>query len=323
MSIHSYNSIYRLGHKAVEQLLTVPCYVQEKVDGSQFSFGVPTEGDYAGMLQIRSKGVVMVTEAPMPMFTKARDTALRLFEANLLHPGYVYRGEYFQKPHQSTLTYKRIPRHNIILFDIDKGGYDMMTHREMVAEAELLGLEYVPELHTGPLNYDILRELLQTESVLGGQKIEGVVIKQIPPVKLWAVDKKPLMGKFVSEEFKEVHRRTWGEANPNQQQVIDRIVDTISGPARWRKAIMAMKEAGVYTGTVKDIGGLVKWVQEDLEKECKPVAEKMLMEHFWSQIRRMSGRGVPEFYKSELAREVLNTEAEAQTEANNGSHPTL
>ena len=54
-SWHSYPSIYNLGHAAVANLLAVPHQVQEKVDGSQFSFGRFVE-DGKVRLRVRSKG---------------------------------------------------------------------------------------------------------------------------------------------------------------------------------------------------------------------------------------------------------------------------
>lgn len=44
-SWHSYPSIYNLGHRYIADLLTVPVIVEEKIDGSQFSFGLDEEGE--------------------------------------------------------------------------------------------------------------------------------------------------------------------------------------------------------------------------------------------------------------------------------------
>jgi hypothetical protein len=40
MSLRSYSSPFNLGHKALEDLFDGTVTVQEKIDGSQFSFGV-------------------------------------------------------------------------------------------------------------------------------------------------------------------------------------------------------------------------------------------------------------------------------------------
>ncbi len=39
-SWHSYPKIYGLGHKAITELLSDNVMVEEKIDGSQFSFGI-------------------------------------------------------------------------------------------------------------------------------------------------------------------------------------------------------------------------------------------------------------------------------------------
>ena len=40
MRLLSYPKVYNLGHKAITDLLLDPIIVEEKVDGSQFSFGM-------------------------------------------------------------------------------------------------------------------------------------------------------------------------------------------------------------------------------------------------------------------------------------------
>ena len=54
--IHSYPSIYALGHKAVADIFNEPVLVEEKVDGSQFGFGIyeTDPGEWAP--RCRSKG---------------------------------------------------------------------------------------------------------------------------------------------------------------------------------------------------------------------------------------------------------------------------
>lgn len=65
-SWHSYPKIYNLGHAALAELLLDPVTVEEKVDGSQFSFGV-----IHGVLRCRSKGQELIVAAPEKMFERA------------------------------------------------------------------------------------------------------------------------------------------------------------------------------------------------------------------------------------------------------------
>lgn len=65
--MHSYSSIYNLGHKSVETLFNSEVLVEEKVDGSQFSFGMyETEG-----LIMKSKGAILYPPINNKLFKAA------------------------------------------------------------------------------------------------------------------------------------------------------------------------------------------------------------------------------------------------------------
>src|SRR6267154_6260155 len=192
-SWHSYPSIFNLGHKAVQDLLKGPVNVEEKVDGSQFSFGrfednervgglLPNEAVFYDRpeyeLKVRSKGAVMNIDAPESLFKEAVDTVKSL--KDLLHPNWTYRGECLKKPKHNALVYDRTPKGNVILFDVNTGDQEFLSYEDKRKEAERLGLEVVPLLFTGMLEeIGAFRGFLETVSVLGGQKIEGVVVKPL------------------------------------------------------------------------------------------------------------------------------------------------
>ena len=136
-------------------------------------------------------------------------------------------------------------------------------------------------------------------SILGGQKIEGVVVKPFAYDKFGA-DKKVLMAKFVSEAFKEIHSAEWKKSNPTKGDVLDVIVASLRTPARWNKAIQHLRENGEITDSPKDIGALIREVQADVLKEC---ADDIRMRLFsWARPRVQRGvvAGLPEWYKNEL-----------------------
>ena len=293
-SWHNYPSIYNLGHKAVADLFTVPVNVEEKVDGSQFSFGVSEEGE----IKIRSKGCVMLIDAPEKMFTKAANTVRDL--ASVLHPGWTYRGEFLAKPKHNALIYSRVPTRHIIIFDINTSEETYLGYKEKVSEASRIGLECVALLASGMIgSAEELRDLLERESVLGGQKIEGMVIKP-SAYDLFGPDKKVLMGKFVSESFKEVHAAEWRKSNPTPQDIIEQIALDMKTPARWNKAIQHLAEAGQLEGSPRDIGALMKEVPADIEKECSDEIKDRLFRFAWPHIRRKVTAGLPEWYKEQL-----------------------
>lgn len=295
----SYPSIHNLGNAAIRDLLTVPCYVEEKVDGSQFSFGVFDDPDYPdGHIRIKSKNAEMFVDAPEKMFNKAAATVKQL--APLLHRGWTYRGEYLQSPSHNSLMYERVPTGHIMLFDISVGGGVFATRAELEAEAARIGLEVVPLLKWDTPSLEELRDLIDNQvAVLGGQKIEGVVIKQQQPL-LWGSDKKLLIGKFVSERFREIHKQKWGENQPNQTRLLEKIAAEVCTTARWHKSVMRLREQGTISDTPRDIPLILKDVQQDIQKEETDHIKQRLLEYFWRDIGKLATRGLPEWYKQLL-----------------------
>lgn len=310
-SWHSYPSIYNFGHKAVQDLFSVPVYVEEKVDGSQFSFGRFVDEGGNMELRIRSKGATIIPDAPPAMFRAAVETVQAL--QTELTPGWTYRGEVLAKPKHNTLHYERVPAGHIVLFDINDGHESYLSYAAKKHEATRLGLETVPLLYWGQVvTADQLRALLSTISVLGGQRVEGVVVKPIG-YGLFGLDKKALMGKFVSEEFKEMHTKAWADSNPTKGDIVERIVEGLRQPARWNKAIIHLRERGLISDDAKDIGAILKEVAQDLDKEAQDEVKDALFKAFWRDIKRRSTTGLPEWYKQQLL--TLQFEREAQTPA--------
>lgn len=290
-SWHSYPKICALGHKAIENLLFDPVLVEEKVDGSQFSFGI-----FDGQIKCRSRGAVLNIEAPERMFIQAVETVQKI--APLLNDGWTYRGEYLAKPKHNTLAYDRTPRNFIIGFDINSGHEKYLSYEEKKAEFERIGLEIAPLLYSGMLEeVSKLRELLETPSILGGQKIEGVVIKNY---SRFGLDGHALMGKFVSEAFKEIHTGVWREENPNSKDIVSRLIEQYKTPARWQKTVQHLREAGKLDNSPKDIGPLIKEVCKDVEEECAQEIKDKLFDWAWGNIRRGISGGLPQWYKEEL-----------------------
>ena len=101
--ISGYPKVFNLGHKAIENLFADPVLVEEKVDGSQFSFML----DETGALHCRSHHNDLDMDAPDKMFRGAAKIVRELSPE--LHPGWIYRGEYLMKPKHNTLAYDRCP----------------------------------------------------------------------------------------------------------------------------------------------------------------------------------------------------------------------
>ena len=294
-NLSSYPSIYALGHAAIDNVLNGPVIVEEKVDGSQFSFSV-----YDGEVTCRSKRAEVYIENP-GMFSKAVKTVQDI--APLLHEGWVYRGEYLSKPKHNTLAYDRVPNGNIILFDVMVGIESYLNPQDKRNEAERLGLECVPLLFEGVIkDVEQVKKLLETESILGKCKVEGVVIKNY---NQFTVEKKIAIAKFVSEDFKEMHQRGWKNANPNKADIVSEIIATYAHAGRWQKSYQHLRDEGVLQHSPRDIGMLIKETQVDILKECEDEIKEVLFKHFWKEIGRGTVRGLPEWYKNKLAEEYF------------------
>lgn len=296
-NIHSYPSIYALGHGAISELFFDPIIVEEKVDGSQFSFMKKGNEFFA-----RSKGQELFPGNVPKMFQAAYYNMLSL----PLHDDWVYRGEVLDKPKHNSISYDRIPKMNVILFDINRGPENYLSYDEKVSEAMRLGLEVVPILFHGTIESPAsLKVLLDTVSILGGQKIEGFVVKNYTR---FGRDKKALMGKYVSEAFKEVHGANWKRENPGRKDVLDELISQLKTPARWNKAVQHLKERGVLAGEPKDIGPLIKEVQEDTHKECEEMIKDRLMSWAWPRLKGAIIGGLPQWYKEQLMEKQFGKE---------------
>ena len=173
--LSSYPKIRPVGHKLLDGLFdgtVLP--IQEKIDGSQFSFGRLDD-----QLIMRSKNVRIENHDVPKIFRFAVKYILELYNNGKLTEGYVYRGEVLETPKHNTLVYGRIPRHNIILFDIMRAPESYIDYKSLCYNAQQLDLEAVPLLGTTkhPLTREQLNKYFQFESILGGTKIEGIVIK--------------------------------------------------------------------------------------------------------------------------------------------------
>lgn len=302
--IPSYPSIYALGHRAIADIFSSPVVIEEKVDGSQFSMSIDAE---TLKLSCRSKGKDIVIDAPEKMFM----TAVEIAKWLPLHIGWTYRCEYLSKPKHNTLAYARVPRKHLIVFDVMTGPETYLTPTEKRAEADRIGLECVPCFYDGTgfiggeamgISEGRAEELLQNDSILGGCKVEGFVVKNYA---IFTPDKKIAIAKYVSEAFKEKHKHEWKKSNPTAGDFVQHIIGELKTEARWNKAIQHLRDDGRLDKSPKDIGALIKEVQMDAAKEEEQSIKDSLYQHFWPQIQRGIIAGLPEWYKEKLAGAAL------------------
>jgi hypothetical protein len=291
-SWHSYSSIYALGHPETDPIFTQPVEIQEKVDGSQFSFG-----KFGDQIKVRSKSREFPINAPESMFQLAVNSVLEI--QDLLKEGYCYRCEYLSKPKHNTLQYSRIPTKNLLVFDISIGYQRFLEDpAEREEEANRLGLEVTPTFFRGLYNEGVndLYKLIEGDSCLGGS-IEGVVVKSYGQ---FDSKKKVLMGKLVGKDFKERHEKEWKKENPGHTDVIEELIKTLSTEARYKKAVQHLREDGVLVGSEQDIGNLINEVKRDIDKEELEFISQKLLEWALPKIKRGLTKKVPDWYKNLL-----------------------
>lgn len=297
--IHSYPKVWPLRHPNVAEIMNRNVLVEEKVDGSQFSFGVKD-----GKLACRSKGQEVNLESADKLFAPAVNTAKELFGAGKLHEGYTYRCETLAKPKHNTIAYGRVPTGNIVLFDVDTGFNAMLDRDDKEAVAAELGIEVVPVLHRGPIaSLDVLRDLMNRVSFLGTAVIEGVVIKDY--ARFLPESGHFMCAKIVSEDFKATHAKTWREGNPTPSDIRDFIADKCRSDLQWNKAVQHLAEQGLLRNAPEDIGRLIEECKKDTLEEQKAIILDELWKWAAPHVARKCVSGLPEWYKTLLAKKAF------------------
>lgn len=303
-TIHSFPKIFAIGTDYISGIFENEVEITEKIDGSQFDFG-----KIGGELYMRSKGVMIFPDAIPAMFAGAGEYAQSIVDK--IPDNTVFYCEHLNKPHHNTLTYGRVPTNGLILFGVsDHTGKFISAYEELLGYAQLIGIECVPLVYKGKIDTpDGLKDLLDRESVLGGTKIEGIVVKNYAKPFLLGGQAIPLMaGKFVSEEFKEVHADSW-KAEHSTRGKWDSFKDGYRIEARWEKAVQHLRDSGVLTNSPQDIGKLLSEVKRDITEEEQDTIKEFLWREFGDELLRHSTGGLPEWYKEKLLNRAfeLNT----------------
>jgi hypothetical protein len=302
--IPAFPKIFAVGSDFISRIFTGEVEVTEKIDGSQFGFGVVADGE----LFVRSKGARIWPETPQKMFKQATDYVSELFEQGKLEEGIFYYGECVDSPKHNVLKYERTPKHNIMIFGVCDNGHFISEYDKLKEYADVLDLETVPLLFKGKIeNPTMLLDLLKTPSVLGKVEtkngevsIEGVVVKNYnEPFLLGGQPIAIMMGKYVSEQFKEVHRENWNAENTVRGK-FDVFKESFRTEARWEKAIQHLRERNELENEPRDIGKILAEIKEDILEEESENIKTFLFNEFKGEVLRVATRGVPEWYKQKL-----------------------
>ena len=297
--LSNYSKIHQLYHRDTARMMGETVVIQEKIDGSQISFGAVDI-----MLSVRSKNQD-ISQHETNMFTLAMENLKNIHESASLPDGYVFRGEYLSRPKHNVLDYDSVPAWNIIIYDIEnKDGSNDYFHPETVREiAEEYGFQVVPTLWTGPyedVTQELIDELLKNKSILGGQLIEGIVIKCYSRMDS---NDKALMCKYVRPEFKEMHTGK----RVNKLGIVEQIGNQLACKARFEKAVQHAKDDNKLLDDVCDIGILMRYLNEDFEEHVDEI-KNMLYSNMKKSIIRVANRGFASWYKEKLTRAAMEAQ---------------
>jgi hypothetical protein len=314
-----YTKVLTLGASRTERALLGEVVLQEKVDGSQFRFGINEDGE----VLCGSKAVSFEPGHCEKMFKPAVDYVESIEDEirHDFHTDTYFFCEYLQKTKHNVLNYERIPKNHLVLFDVfHRGEWLSEDRKALEVHAVTLGIDVAPELWRGEIEMqrvgagekfdrtkgytglDFLKNTIHSNlSFLGGVQIEGVVIKNYKEsIDVGGVIF-PLFTKYVREEYKEAHNSEWKSRSPKGS--MQEYFDGFCNEARWQKAVQHLKDKGELEQSPRDIGNLIKEVQNDIKSEEIDNIKDFLYKNFIKDIIRRSVRGLPEWYKELLITE--------------------
>lgn len=287
-----YPKVNAITHRDCARIFDDPVVVQEKIDGSQFKFGIVEgklrfwsrsreilETDNRGVTGLFGPAVAHIKSLPLE----------RLFE------NVIYCGETLAKAKHNLIAYDRLPKGHVVLFDaynLDRDQYFARGPLESLAHN--IGVDIVAELFRGESDPLQLEELLNGSSQLGGI-LEGVVVKNYH---------KNIFGKIVAPQFREIKGLP---PKPRKKQdgfagLCETFANRFGGEARKHKAVQHLREAGTLVGANDDIGPLIKELMKDVEEECREEISNELWAVAWPLICKKLGPSMAQWYKEKLQR---------------------
>jgi hypothetical protein len=116
-----------------------------------------------------------------------------------------------------------------------------------------------------------------------------------------------MVGKYVSERFKEKHNKDW-KGKQSGKDIITKLIEELRAEARWEKAVQHLKESDNYTQSPKDIGNIFKEVVKDIDEEESEYIKDKLYTYYVKSIKAGVTVGIPEWYKNKLLENLKEKE---------------
>ena len=222
--------------------------------------------------------------------------------------GMYFYSETLCRPKHNIIEYDKVPENHIAVFGVynaDKQVFLNYSGTKMLADQ--LEVDTVPLIVEGaygfsdqkPMPIDVIKDLLERESYLGGSKIEGIVVRDVKKAVEYMGLLFPMaIGKYVSEAFKEKHDKGW--KNKGSKNTWLEFMEIYRNENRWMKAFQHLRDEGLIENEPRDIGKLIIEAQEDITNECKAEILDWLWKIYGKQLLRHSIKGLPEWYKEKL-----------------------
>lgn len=305
--IPSYGKVMTLGSVYTDNALNGEIIIQEKVDGSQFKFGLNAKKEVV----IDSKNQAIHVESP-GMFEDGVAQVLKNKKLiKKFEPNTWFYAEYLRKPKHNIVVYKNIPKNNIVLFDaVSEARW--ATREELEVFADALDIDIIPELWRGTIfpggytdeNMEFLREFWKTTSYLEGADVEGIVIKNYGQTVLIGGNVYPLFTKLVNPQFQEKMKVSARAPKVS----IDLFIRSFANENRWRKAMEFVRDEGKLLGEPKDIGAIIQRVLKDVIEEEKENIKEWFYNHYIKNIKGAVTSGLPSWYKALLIKKRIDDE---------------
>lgn len=297
------NASHKLGQ---ESILDGEVVLEEKTDGSQFRISITSDGFEFGSkrVEFNQRGVDSNFRLGVNTFTennKNFDDDNRIgADVKAVH----FFGEYFKSEKQNTIKYDRMPKNHIMLFDVAIEYYNKPMHwcnnDQVDIWANDLEIEAVPVLGTGTFTMEQVKELAEQESVLGGSKREGVIIKarnrQYNTTLASLAEHPWMIAKYVRPEFQEDNRAE----HPGNKGKLQELCEAYNNPNIWKKSVARLRDESQLEGSMKDLAKIIPDVMKDVESEWKETIMNDLWKIYGKDIIKHSVKGVPQWYQEQL-----------------------
>lgn len=286
--LKKYSKIEHLTHES--QLLNMNVVVQEKVDGSQFVFGLNPK------FYAQTKRGISLHKTNTNFSLAVEHLRHR---AEFLTEGYVYYGECLTKPKHNRICYDRTPKGFVVLFDVfDINTKEYLQREQLQKIADRLEIDIIPELYCGKSSeMPETSKLLNNRSFLGYFQIEGIVIKSYTDKKIF---------KVVSDKFRELSKTKKKKKPTTTDEQLDNLFDVYNNENRWHKAVQHLRDEGKLDNSMSDVGRLLKELSNDFEEECKEDLKEKLYCLFRKNVLKKVCSGFAGWYKKELHKNEKN-----------------